>query len=92
VWNVIQDVYTVKNQLLLVMMNQIDYRTKHANFTVPILVTLKNYVKQPNVWASCNQAQFDDGRWNSLALCNPLGNKSDSKMSAFYFLVGNLET
>jgi hypothetical protein len=59
---------------------------------VPIFVSLKNYHEQPNVWASCNQAQFDEGRWNSLALCNPLGNKRDSKMSAFYFLVGNLET
>jgi hypothetical protein len=29
---------------------------------------------------------------DELELCNPLGNKRNNKLSAFYFLVGNLET
>ena len=86
---------------------------------VPILKTLKTYLEQPDVWASCNQVQVDDGLlrdfrdgiiWKNcvhkdnkmflrihlysdeLELCNPLGNKRNHKLSAFYFLVGNLET
>jgi hypothetical protein len=93
-------------------------KTCHFHY-VPILVTLKNYLEQPDVWASCNQAQVDDGKlrdfrdgivWQNrvvknnelfirihlysdeLELCNPLSNKRDNKLSAFYFLVGNLET
>ncbi len=87
---------------------------------IPLLVTLKSYLEQPDVCASCQQnipnhsgklCNFTDGSiWQNSSrkndklfvrihlysdetdLCNPLSNKRNHKISAFYFLVGNIET
>jgi hypothetical protein len=87
---------------------------------VPILVTLKNYLEQPDVWASCHQPCTTDGMLRNytdgeitvnsshkgdkmfirihlysdeVEICNPIGSrKTVHKLSAFYFLVGNIET
>jgi hypothetical protein len=87
---------------------------------VPILVTLKNYLEQPDVWASVQQPHVCDGMlhdftdgavWeqsvyadrtnfirihlysDELEPCNPIGSRRTvHKLSAFYFLVGNIPT
>lgn len=87
---------------------------------VPVLVTLENYLEQPDVWASCHQScptdgmlrNYSDGEINAnssykddkmfikihlysdeVEICNPIGSrKTVHKLSAFYFLVGNIET
>jgi len=84
---------------------------------VPILNTVKNYLEQPDVWASCNVNKPHDGKLHSFAdgkiwarsgqenfvrihlysdeveMCNPIGSrKTVHKLSAFYVLIGNIET
>ena len=84
---------------------------------VPILNTVKNYLEQPDVWASCNVNKPQDGKLHSFAdgkiwarsgqenfvrihlysdeveMCNPIGSrKTVHKLSAFYVLIGNIET
>lgn len=96
---------------------------------VPVLVTLENYLEQPDVWASCHQScptdgmlrNYSDGEINAnssykddkmfikihlysdeVEICNPIGSCKTAnriatscfvhKLSAFYFLVGNIET
>jgi hypothetical protein len=92
----------------------------HQYHYVPILVTLRNYLEQPDVWASCHQPGTTDGMLRNytdgdiyghssqrgdkdfvrihlysdeVEICNPIGSrKTVHKLSAFYFLVGNIET
>jgi len=84
---------------------------------VPILNTVKNYLEQPDVWASCNMSRPQDGKLHSFTdgqiwarsgqenfvrihlysdeveMCNPIGSrKTIHKLSAFYILIGNIET
>ena len=84
---------------------------------VPILNTVKNYLEQPDVWASCNVNKPQDGKLHSFTdgqiwarsgqenfvrihlysdeveMCNPIGSrKTVHKLSAFYILIGNIET